>query len=83
MNTIEATAIMDEDQCHFTLVRPLALPVRPKGPVKVTFQFEDPKPDLAPVDFREAIGEMHRVFPDAPRISSDEWMKILREGDED
>ncbi len=83
MKTIEATAIMDEDQCHFTLERPLAWPVRVTGPVKVTFQFEDTNADLAPVDFREAIGEMYRVFPDAPRLSSDEWMKLLRRGEED
>ena len=51
--------------------------------MKVTFQFEDTKADLAPVDFREAIGEMYRVFPDAPRLSTDEWMKFLREGEED
>ena len=82
MQAIETTATVDEDCQHLTLRTPLT--AKPVGEIKVTIHLEEapeskPSP---PVDFTDAVGERYRMFPDAPRRTTAEWMAELRGGEE-
>ena len=84
MQTIETTATVDEDLRHLSLTTPLSH--RPAGEVKVLLLLPDDQPAAAnsqPVDFRDSIGLLRRLFPDSPHRTTAEWMKELREGEED
>ena len=83
MTAIEATATVDADHLHLTLDQPL--PEVNGGKVKVIVLFEE---EIAvqtgrPVDFTKAIGSYYRDFPNAPRMTTEEWMKMTREGEEE
>ena len=83
MQAIETTATVDEDCRHLTLHTPL--PGKPAGEVKIIIHMEDApasKPAQA-VDFTDAVGELYRLFPNSPHRTTAEWMKELREGEED
>ncbi len=82
MNTIETTATVDEDLGHLTLKMPL--PARPIGEVKVILQFETPvQPPRKRVDWSKAAGSYYRENPEAPRMTTAEWMEELRGGEAD
>ena len=84
MQAIETTATVDEDLGHLRLTTPLTR--RPAGEVKVVLLFPDDQPadvNPQPVDFRDSIGLLRRLFPDSPHRTTAEWMKELREGEQD
>ena len=84
MQAIETTATVDEDLEHLKLTTPLTR--RPTGEVKVVLLFPDDQPaevNPPPVDFRDSIGLLRRLFPDSPHRTTAEWMKELREGEQD
>ena len=82
MQAIETTATVDEDCRHLTLRTPL--PGKPDGEVKIIIHLEEtPASKPSPtVDFTDAVGELYRLFPDAPRRTTAEWMEELRGGEE-
>jgi hypothetical protein len=82
MKTIETTATVDEDLGHLTLKIPLT--TRPIGEVRVIVQFETPE-TLAKkkVDWSKAVGSYYRENPDAPKMTTAEWMEELRGGEKD
>ena len=78
-----SAGIVSEDLTHVTLTVPL--PGKPAGPVEVIASIEDDGgvTPAAPVDFSDSIGLLYRLFPDTPRRTTAEWMRELREGEED
>ena len=81
MKAIETTATVDADLGHLTLSQPL--PNRPDGEVKVIVLFDEQPATVSAkdVDYTKAIGGMYRLFPNAPRMTTAEWMTMLREGE--
>ena len=80
MKAIETTATVDADLGHLTLSQPL--PNRPDGEVKVIVLFDEQPATVSAkdVDYTQAIGGMYRLFPNAPHMSTAEWMTTIREG---
>lgn len=80
---VELEAEIDESG-HLTVHG--QIPPALTGHVKITLENADAPKREEPVQrrsFHEAIGGMYRRNPNAPRLSTAEWMKILREGEED
>ena len=82
MTAIEATAIVEADHLHLTLDRPLPRVNGDKVKVIVLFEEEIAAQTGKPIDFTKAIGSYYEDFPDAPRMTTDEWMRMTREGEE-
>jgi hypothetical protein len=84
MKTIRTVVTVEEDLRHLRLKTPL--PVRPAGECEIELRIPDDEPVFArgrAVEFSEAIGLLGRLFPDAPYIGTDEYMRTIREGDTD
>ncbi len=80
MHAIETIATATEDLSVIKLTTPL--PSRPDGDFRVIVLFDEKAPAAFPeVDWTAAIGSYYREHPDAPRMTTAEWMEETRGGE--